>query len=443
MRILHIAAHLGAGVGKAIAGMAVFDSSNEHRIILIQEPAKDDQIKRCMASGTEVIICPSDEILIREAEEADVVIIDWWHHPLVYGALMKISAINARIVIWAHLNGIFYPKLKIKFLDEFDACMYTSQASMNNPDWTQDERDHIAETGSLVYGMGDFDPASFEAKSDYCLGNETVIGYVGSLDYAKLHPDFVKWMKAIYDMVPGVRFMIAGDILPPILKDVEDAGLSDVVSFLGYCGDVPKRLPTFDLFLYPLNPRNFATTENSILEAKAAGLPIITSDGLIERTLIDDDVDGVLISDIGELKSRIKVLIDDPDMRRRLGTTARSKVIRTHDPVANVKMFNDSLNATLSKPKRKHYFADVIGRDEFEWFISGCDDRDVKIFNTLQSKDASAEDKEICRTALKNSGQIYKGKSKASVRQFFDAYPQNESLKNLTAIIEGMEGTDI
>ncbi len=40
MKILHIAVHMGAGVGKAISGIALSDKVNEYNIFLLDEPFK-------------------------------------------------------------------------------------------------------------------------------------------------------------------------------------------------------------------------------------------------------------------------------------------------------------------------------------------------------------------------------------------------------------------
>ena len=115
MRILHIAAHMGAGAGKAISGMAISDRESKHRIILLDKPEKSDHIIRCRQRGIEVLICTEKEQIKREVSEADVVVVNWWHHPLTYKALAEISDIPARIVLWSHVNGLNYPVLKPEF----------------------------------------------------------------------------------------------------------------------------------------------------------------------------------------------------------------------------------------------------------------------------------------------------------------------------------------
>ena len=59
MRILHIAAHMGAGAGKAISGMAISDRENKHRILLLDKPEKSDHIMRCGQRGIDASSPPN------------------------------------------------------------------------------------------------------------------------------------------------------------------------------------------------------------------------------------------------------------------------------------------------------------------------------------------------------------------------------------------------
>ena len=81
MNILHIAAHLGGGAGKAISGIAIQGQqlfSDTHRILLLQQPEKDGYVKECDAQGIEIQLWTGDYELLRWA---DVIVVSWWNHP--------------------------------------------------------------------------------------------------------------------------------------------------------------------------------------------------------------------------------------------------------------------------------------------------------------------------------------------------------------------------
>jgi glycosyltransferase involved in cell wall biosynthesis len=62
------------------------------------------------------------------------------------------------------------------------------------------------------------------------------------------------------------------------------------------------------------------------LEAMAHGRPVVATatGGLLD--LVDDGVTGILVRDAAELRPALETLLADPELRRRLGETARTRV---------------------------------------------------------------------------------------------------------------------
>ena len=65
-----------------------------------------------------------------------------------------------------------------------------------------------------------------------------------------------------------------------------------------------------------------------ILESMAAGVPVVASDLPVTRELITDGLDGRLIAPDrpGELARAIRVLLDFPEQRGRMGAAARQRI---------------------------------------------------------------------------------------------------------------------
>ncbi|MCI8646736.1 MAG: glycosyltransferase family 4 protein [Firmicutes bacterium] len=443
MKILHIAAHMGAGAGKAISGMALSDRENRHRILLLDKPEKSDHIIRCRQRGIGVLAGTQKELLKKEASEADVVVVNWWHHPLTYKALAELSALPSRLVLWSHVNGLNYPRLKPEFAERFDACMFTSKASFQNPDWNKEERAGIEEHSELVYGMGDFQPQGFPAKQHYDIGRTIRIGYVGSLDYAKLHPDFSRWLKATVECNKNIKFEIAGDVTQTLAEDVEKMGISENVQFLGFRMDIQELLPLWDMFIYPLNPFNFATTENALLEALASGLPVVASDGTVEKTIIEDGVNGLLVSDKDRFAEKIKELSENKDLRKALGQKARADMIENYDVEKNRSRFSEVMNRVVKTPKKTHDFKSILGEDAFSWFLSGCGKDEVGRLKALSECGRERPDWEQAVLSAAGFEEIYKGQSKGSAEQFSRYYPGDKRLKHLAGIMKESQETSI
>lgn len=447
MKILHITAHMGAGVGKAISGLAISDVENEHRIILLEEPEKTDHIERCRENGIVIMICPCDTQIKTELIDADVTIVSWWHHPLIYKLLLMLDEVLSRAVLWSHVNGLGYPRLEPGFAGCFDACMFTSKVTLHHSDWSDADKARIGSKSELVYGMGNFEPMKMKAKKSYACNREIRIGYAGSLDYAKLHPDFTSWLKKAINSNDHIRFEIAGDIVSPLIEDVKKAGLYEKITLLGFREDIPQLLEAWDLFVYPLNPFNFATTENALLEAMAAGLPIIASDGIVENSIIQNGVNGFLVSDSFSFTAKLNELILDEDIRRDIGQRARKDVIKTYDIKENLFRFHHALDCVMKSNKKRHCFKAVMGEDAFHWFLLGCGKQESALFekvskgnvpNGFQKKGWKETAKGILEVK-----EIFKGNSKGSVKQFSKYYPMDKRLDCLSRIIDIVQEKDI
>jgi glycosyltransferase involved in cell wall biosynthesis len=83
----------------------------------------------------------------------------------------------------------------------------------------------------------------------------------------------------------------------------------------------------FDIGLAPLEDTTFTRSKSYIkaLEYGALGIPVIASDNGPYREYVDDGVTGFLVSKESEWIDRIRLLIDDPDLRESMGNAARVK----------------------------------------------------------------------------------------------------------------------
>jgi glycosyltransferase involved in cell wall biosynthesis len=103
-----------------------------------------------------------------------------------------------------------------------------------------------------------------------------------------------------------------------------ELGLQERVNFLGNCSDVAQRLPAYQVFVLLSKYEGFPL---SILEAMRAGLPVIASRVGGIQEAVQDGVHGYLISglDDAELVDRLNVLLQDPQLRVRMGSLARER----------------------------------------------------------------------------------------------------------------------
>jgi glycosyltransferase involved in cell wall biosynthesis/GT2 family glycosyltransferase len=104
----------------------------------------------------------------------------------------------------------------------------------------------------------------------------------------------------------GARFLMPGDVRPPVKDDVVAA--SAVVVH-------PSRAEAFGL---------------AVLEAMAAGKPVVAADTDGPRLLIDDGVDGLLVpvKDVAALTEAVEGLLDDPGRAAAIGARAAAAAER-------------------------------------------------------------------------------------------------------------------
>jgi glycosyltransferase involved in cell wall biosynthesis len=97
------------------------------------------------------------------------------------------------------------------------------------------------------------------------------------------------------------------------------------VHFLGFRGDVPRLLQSADILVLPSRREGLP---RSIMEAMAAGKPVVATDVRGNRDLVGNGVTGILVKlgDVVGLAQAILQLIHDPELRLRMGEAGREKM---------------------------------------------------------------------------------------------------------------------
>jgi glycosyltransferase involved in cell wall biosynthesis len=105
-----------------------------------------------------------------------------------------------------------------------------------------------------------------------------------------------------------------------------DAGVADAVNFLGHRSDVRTLLPAFDLFVNCSRSEGVSLT---ILEAMAAGLPVVATHVGGNPELVIDNVSGLLVppGDPASLARAMDRVAADLRLARRLGTAGRQRLV--------------------------------------------------------------------------------------------------------------------
>jgi len=154
---------------------------------------------------------------------------------------------------------------------------------------------------------------------------------IGRLTYQKGHEYFIQAMSKVVRHFPNAKAGICGD--GPLRSQLESQilklGLSDSVKLLGAWDDVSPILASADIFVLP---SRWEGLSRALMEAMAAGIPVIATrvDGI--QNLVTNDVYGLLVpaEDPERLENSILQLLRDPEMMKRIGSAGRAHVLQTH-----------------------------------------------------------------------------------------------------------------
>ena len=232
-------------------------------------------------------------------------------------------ASRSRLVLTRHvlfpLRAINRPLLK-----GADRVIAVSQAVAESL-----RRDGVIESSKITVVYNGIDIARFEGLVSTGDESRLLVGTVGHLAPIKGHDVFVRAAAVISARRPEVRFIVVGEDKSPEMihrrsleRLVNELGVSGIVSMPGWRDNMPSVLSSLSLFVSAARSEPFGL---AIVEAMAAGLPIVAtaSEGALE--IIEDGVSGKLVpADNPEaLAEAINDLLDNPHERSRLGRNAQ------------------------------------------------------------------------------------------------------------------------
>jgi glycosyltransferase involved in cell wall biosynthesis len=157
--------------------------------------------------------------------------------------------------------------------------------------------------------------------------DEWVIGTVGTLRPQKNHRLLIEAFARASERLPEARLLIAGggDLRDALEGWAHDCGVAERTRFLGSRLDVPELLAAFDAYCLP---SHYEGMPLSLFEAMAAGLPVVATNVLGIREVVQDEATGLLLpaGDAEALATAFVRLRRDPELAGRLAAAGRAYV---------------------------------------------------------------------------------------------------------------------
>lgn len=191
---------------------------------------------------------------------------------------------------------------------------------------------------------------SFRAQLGFPPG-AIVAGCVAHLVPVKGHPTLLEAIAK----VPGLFLVIAGaardeHYAKKLAETVAEAGLGERVRFLGNVTDVPGLLAELDIAVLPTWDRwRMEGCPIALLEAMACGIACVATEIPGARDVIEPERNGLLVPprDSQLLSRALSRLTSEPELRRRLGEGARTRVLERYTIEREVEAYEHLYRSAL------------------------------------------------------------------------------------------------
>lgn len=160
-----------------------------------------------------------------------------------------------------------------------------------------------------------------------------VVGIVGQISPHKGHEDLVEAAARLSPCYPSTIFLVVGEesgdgtFVHKLRSKIMQKGLGEKFFFTGFLDDVPSAMGLLDLLAVPSWEEPFGLV---ILEAMAAGIPVVATDVGGPREIVENGVSGLLVAPRAprELAEAIASILANPELRARLSRNGRERVER-------------------------------------------------------------------------------------------------------------------
>lgn len=161
-------------------------------------------------------------------------------------------------------------------------------------------------------------------------GDRPLLVSIGRLVPEKGYPDLLAAFTELRRTHPQAALVIAGagPLEEQLRTHIDGLSLQGHAHLIGLCRDVPHLLAAADIYVGASHSEGLPL---SLLEAMAAGLPVVTTDvGDIGAVVVDGTGHLVPPHDPEALAAALKVLLEDPERARAMGAAARRHVRRNY-----------------------------------------------------------------------------------------------------------------
>ena len=133
--VLHITPHLNGGLGRVLLSTLKFSKKASaafaHEIVITDEKHLTPASLHLFAENSDSLHVGKSDVFIKEkTNQAGIVQIEWWNHPLIYHFLVGAPLPPSRVVLCSHVAGLTRPNIITESVVEFsDVFLAPSKAT--------------------------------------------------------------------------------------------------------------------------------------------------------------------------------------------------------------------------------------------------------------------------------------------------------------------------
>lgn len=350
-KILHITPHLGGGVGRVLLNYLAKTKTNplfEHEVACL-DYANASALE--MAKNIDLLLADKmankHQKLLKMISEADIVLIHWWNHPLLYDFLVRSELPASRVIMWSHVSGFHPPYVFTEKIFGYpDLFVFTTPLSHDTKEamtLSAGQRESL----HVVWSTGGVEHVKHVKSRPHKGFN---VGYIGTVDYCKMHPAFLKMCSKIN--IPGVKFIVCGG---PKEKEMEQEaqrlGIGDKFNFTGQVSDIGPYLAKFDVLGYPLASHHYGTCDQVLAESMACGVVPVVMANRMESHIVKDGITGIVAQNQQEYIQGVERLYSDTELRSYLSANARSHALKHFSLESIEQEWENVFNKIILVPK--------------------------------------------------------------------------------------------
>lgn len=370
IKVVHLTPHMGGGVGKALSGLItqaiVSKAPVRHVVVCLEHPEKNQFLDIARESGAELVVAPSTSSLNELIAGADIVQLEWWNHPTTIECLCRLAPHPIRLLAWCHVSGLYNPIIPTGLMQVAHRFLFTSPCSFEAKQVSQ-LAPMLGNRLAVVSSGGGFSSLPEPALE---VSDALSVGYLGSLNFAKLHPDYVRYLSAVRR--PDFKVKLIGDEVnrEVLEKQCSDAGRAGMLDFRGYTTSIATELGAINVLAYLLNPCHYGTAENALLEAMAMGVVPVVLNNPAERHIVEHERTGLVVNSPSEFADAIEYLAEHPEERCAIGMRAAATVRSQYTVEKMEAAFRGHYGAIMQDQKRPIVFQEIFGTTPDQWFLS-------------------------------------------------------------------------